>query len=56
MSTNDTKSMTIDSYNIWLDELDKMVDIAEEAGIPRDWSEDYITAHLPAIFREKKNV
>ena len=48
---NDTKSMTIDSYNAWVQELKEMVDAAEKAGISREWSEDYIIALLPAVFR-----
>ena len=48
---NDTKSMTIDSYNAWLQELKEMVEAAEKAGISREWSEDYIIALLPAVFR-----
>lgn len=50
---NDTKSMTIDSYNAWLQELKEMVDAAESAGISREWSEDYIIALLPAVFRRE---
>ena len=51
-----TKNKAIDSYNTWLNELKQMVDIAKEKGIPISWSEDYIIAHLPAIFREDKDV
>ena len=54
MNTNDTKSLTIDSYQVLLQELKEAVDAAEKAGIPRDWSEDFIIAHLPAIFRGEK--
>ena len=54
MNTNTAKA--IDSYNVWVEELKKMVDIAEELGIPKAWSEDYIIAMLPAVFREEKDV
>lgn len=50
------KNEAIDSYNVWIDELKQMVDIAEEKGVSRSWSEDFIIASLPAVFREDKHV
>lgn len=54
MNTNTAKA--IDSYNVWVEELKKMVEKAKELGIPKSWSEDYIIAMLPAVFREGKDV
>ena len=54
MNTNDTKSLTIDSYQALLQELKEAVDAAEKVGISREWSEDFIIAHLPAVFRGEK--
>ncbi len=56
MSTNNTKALTIDSYQNILQLLKETVDAAEKVGISREWSEDFIIAHLPAIFKEGNNV
>jgi len=53
---NTYTAKAIDSYNVWVEELKKMVDKAEKLGIPKAWSEDYIIAMLPAVFREEKDV
>lgn len=53
MSTNTTKNLTIDSYQNILQLLKEAVDAAENVGIDREWSEDFIIAHLPAIFRKE---
>lgn len=56
MNTNTIKQKTIDSYNTWIEELRQMVETAKSLGISKDWSEDYIIANLPAVFREVKDV
>ena len=51
-----TKIKTIDSYTVWVNELKEMVEAAERHGVPKTWSEDFIIAMLPSVFREEKDV
>lgn len=47
------KRKAIDSYSVWVEELMNMVAEAEKRGIPREWSENFIIAMLPPVFRKE---
>lgn len=51
--SKEDKKKTIDSYTVWVEELMKMVSEAERRGIPREWSENFIIAMLPPVFRKE---
>lgn len=52
-ASREDKRKAIDSYSVWVEELMKMVAEAEKRGIPKEWSENFIIAMLPPVFRKE---